>query len=38
MGVPRLSAYLYGHAHETRLPTGDAGSARQMQFALKLLF
>jgi hypothetical protein len=28
----------FGIITATRLPTGDAGSARQLQLALKLLF
>src|SRR2546426_5552237 len=28
----------FGHIVSTRFPTGDSGSARQVQFALKLLF
>jgi hypothetical protein len=28
----------FGIITATRLPTGDAGSARQLQFALKVLF
>jgi hypothetical protein len=28
----------FGHIQSTRFPTGDFGSARQIQFALKLLF
>jgi hypothetical protein len=28
----------FGHIQNTRFPTGDFGSARQIQFALKLVF
>jgi len=28
----------FGHIQATRFPTGDFGSARQIQFALKLMF
>jgi len=34
--VPNGTAF--GVITATRLPTGDSGSARQIQFALKLLF
>ena len=29
---------VFGQVQSTRFPTGDFGSARQIQFALKLLF
>jgi len=28
----------FGRIQSTRFPTGDFGSSRQMQFALKLIF
>jgi hypothetical protein len=39
-GNPTLTATStsFGHITSTRFPTGDFGSARQIQFALKLLF
>jgi len=37
-GVARLATATFTQLQDTRLPTGDAGSSRQLQFALKLLF
>lgn len=34
----RLGTATFTQFNDTRLPTGDAGSSRQVQFALKLLF
>lgn len=40
LGNPVLSITntAFGHIQSTRFPTGDFGSSRQMQFALKLIF
>ena len=40
MGNPVLTATSgsFGKIQSTRFPTGDFGSSRQMQFALKLIF
>jgi len=37
-GAARLGTATFTQLQDTRLPTGDSGSSRQMQFALKLLF
>ena len=34
----RVGSTSFGLITSTRLPTGDSGSARQIQFAVKLLF
>jgi hypothetical protein len=36
--IATVGSTSFGLISQTRLPTGDAGSARQLQFALKLLF
>ena len=36
--IATVGSTSFGVISNTRLPTGDAGSARQLQFALKLLF
>jgi len=36
--VLNVASGSFGRIQSTRFPTGDFGSARQIQFALKLLF
>jgi hypothetical protein len=36
--VAQLNSATFGVITNTRFPTGDSGSSRQVQFALKLIF